>query len=715
MAPYKIDYLEDPQQPPVPDLFMLVGILVHAGNAEAGHYYSFIRERPGMKNNWVEMNDADVTYFDFANKLQETCFGGIEPGYPQQYPKTYNAYMLFYQRIESVKAEEQRFPMNGLPVRAPVPSEILGRIRYENEHWIRRFCLLDPEYSMFCRDLIEHYRNLSKNQCTEDHKLEKDLIHMMLHHTESIFARQKDCEMLERILNSLERVIGSCHSCCRIFLLWILRRDSTFRHLALRCPDERVRRKICYILVCSLKFVKEHEPRLYSQELEDLDNPSPSRQIPSTNGLFEEYVTEMHSQLDSLHALTRSWDEYFGMLCTVANFGKGERQKIHALGFLEIALQILFVSGHPQVMADWNLANHYIRLRHKRRFSLCKLVDLGIILLQGANEAGRAFDRGDGTEDTTGFYRMTNVEHSLLRHGTSTGHTRTNSFNTVLHGAVRIVGMDPRLYRDLVLAFVEYADGDIELQRHIQAAIGAGAYADPAANAFPYLQAGIAFCQVCPEPKLVTSLITRYAEGMQSIQDSGGAEHLDFFSNVSRTSNQFLMRKRPLFFKDMLLKKIPSFAPYLIFYHDQEVRQNAIRLVKNLIFDVDYGSMDDAYMEQLVQDNGRMLTTACLNLLESHIARGKSLELTRVEDLVGTIRLCLNRFFEEDEESAEVLNEKLNSRFIRESPNFSRTNKDFTEYVDDLGPLTVSTPDEASGESNSDNELTDFSNANDQR
>ena len=54
--------------------YKLVGVLVHSGGADAGHYYSFIKER-GDSDKWFEFNDTQVKPFDVKN-LKEECFGG---------------------------------------------------------------------------------------------------------------------------------------------------------------------------------------------------------------------------------------------------------------------------------------------------------------------------------------------------------------------------------------------------------------------------------------------------------------------------------------------------------------------------------------------------------------------------------------------------------------------------------------------------------------
>lgn len=55
--------------------YNLVGVVVHTGTAEGGHYYSFIRDRTTKENSWYLFNDAEVKNFDPVQIAAE-CFGG---------------------------------------------------------------------------------------------------------------------------------------------------------------------------------------------------------------------------------------------------------------------------------------------------------------------------------------------------------------------------------------------------------------------------------------------------------------------------------------------------------------------------------------------------------------------------------------------------------------------------------------------------------------
>jgi len=91
-APYSVRPMEYYQ-------YHLVGILLHTGTAQAGHYYSFIKERTkdhnphvsaaksnaqsssspaaatGTEGRWLEFNDNLVRPFD-VRRIEDECFGG---------------------------------------------------------------------------------------------------------------------------------------------------------------------------------------------------------------------------------------------------------------------------------------------------------------------------------------------------------------------------------------------------------------------------------------------------------------------------------------------------------------------------------------------------------------------------------------------------------------------------------------------------------------
>src|ERR1700733_2957058 len=141
MAPYTVEHLSQPNQPIDPDIFELVGVLVHSGTAESGHYYSFIRERPSNndRENWIEFNDDSVTPWDPSN-MEGSCYGGVDyrgpvDGGNLQYDKSFSAYMLFYQRSSVLAQQKQTLERSDIlsPVRLPISRRLSNHIAGENE------------------------------------------------------------------------------------------------------------------------------------------------------------------------------------------------------------------------------------------------------------------------------------------------------------------------------------------------------------------------------------------------------------------------------------------------------------------------------------------------------------------------------------------------------------------------------------------------------
>ena len=95
--------------PPEYYQFDLVGVIVHAGTADSGHYYSYIKEQETFrldadgKDKWYEFNDSYVRDWDVSEIPVET-FGGEETSYNngfgnnQKMLRMRNAYVLIYKR-----------------------------------------------------------------------------------------------------------------------------------------------------------------------------------------------------------------------------------------------------------------------------------------------------------------------------------------------------------------------------------------------------------------------------------------------------------------------------------------------------------------------------------------------------------------------------------------------------------------------------------------
>ena len=97
---------EDEKEIPEGYEYELIGVTVHTGTADGGHYYSFIRDRLNKNeqghDRWYLFNDAEVKPFDPCQIASE-CFGG------EMTSKTYDSvtdkFMDFsFEKVSDLKA-----------------------------------------------------------------------------------------------------------------------------------------------------------------------------------------------------------------------------------------------------------------------------------------------------------------------------------------------------------------------------------------------------------------------------------------------------------------------------------------------------------------------------------------------------------------------------------------------------------------------------------
>ncbi|KAJ3371010.1 hypothetical protein GGF31_003740 [Allomyces arbusculus] len=125
--------------------FELVGVLVHTGTADSGHYYSYIKctsaEPPySAEGDWFQFNDCSVTPFDAAH-LPTLAYGGDG--------KQYSAYMLFYQQKQRSVDEVQACDV-------AVPDKLLAPIQVANRRLVRDTLLFDQHLVELASTLADH-------------------------------------------------------------------------------------------------------------------------------------------------------------------------------------------------------------------------------------------------------------------------------------------------------------------------------------------------------------------------------------------------------------------------------------------------------------------------------------------------------------------------------------------------------------------------------
>ncbi|XP_060555692.1 ubiquitin carboxyl-terminal hydrolase 24-like isoform X1 [Ruditapes philippinarum] len=289
--------------------YELVGVVVHSGQANAGHYYSFIKERRGTvlnnsnKGKWFKFNDTIVEEFEMGDAAVEAeCFGGTykakvyeqSNSYPEDRLRYWNGYMLFYERMEEsmtplsakkTKIVTRKLWPDGVPRGSSqrdsfveltelvhkgerkgmfmdkMPASIQRFIHSENLTFIKNRDVFNEEYFRFVKNLVAENSNHMKhedysNMCMVGLRLAVKFLFNTYFRT-----KKKTKAELDEWVDVIEVILSRCKEACFWMVEYIASEEgsSYIRPFLLESPNMDVRlsfAKILERLLCS--FLSEH-------------------------------------------------------------------------------------------------------------------------------------------------------------------------------------------------------------------------------------------------------------------------------------------------------------------------------------------------------------------------------------------------------------------------------------------------------------------------
>lgn len=261
MRPYKVEHLMNTGEDVAEDSFELVGILVHSGTAESGHYYSYVRERPSTTNAWFEFNDDVVSTFD-PSLIESHCYGGTEgsdsSSATTSFEKPWSAYMLFYERSSTIEEKQNILikTQRPAPMRVGIPDHFSAIIAEENEALIKLYTLHDDYHAPFVLRICDNLYHLNAGTCSQEHSTEQFAMATMMLHLDQVVARKKDIPDFSAYFDYLNRRLDDCAECSVDFANWICEHKEAFRLLFIKNPDSGVRNAIRQLTFISLTRIK---------------------------------------------------------------------------------------------------------------------------------------------------------------------------------------------------------------------------------------------------------------------------------------------------------------------------------------------------------------------------------------------------------------------------------------------------------------------------
>ena len=653
MAPYNINYRIDQSKASKPDIYSLVGILVHSGTAESGHYYSYVQERSRpSRGKWVEFNDIDVSEFKPAD-IDSSSFGGWQEmaGYDSRFAKLWNAYMLFYERVAEQQPNDNE-RSNSLPPKVELPEEMQSNVGVDNQVFLRNFCQFDPAHVGFMKNMLQQLRKVHPERCTSDHLSEKIAIELGLDYLANVLARVKETILFEDVLITLTRMIGPCDRCSVLALRWLITNESQLSDLLLKCPHPRIRRETSAFIANTLlklrqKAMIEGTPLAKTFVIIPLDH---TRQI-SVNllDLFYNCVERLRGFWETLNTCLRAWDDYFGLITDIANMGTDEFHLILRVGFLQSCLELVVCDhlGFKALRLHQPYMSYTKMLEKGRKMFHSKLLELLATLLERMNlqrSPTSLLPHNRLSDESTPH--LTDIEFQYFHHRTAGNRGHCVFLDRALNLSGNALALR-RIVRTMVLA-----EPEAGLHPMVYWTIKHGVPVEPANLAQPFLRAALTYCECTPNIPSAENLIASIAEEMNTIGDTGGREHLEFFGQARRLRSLRRPEAIDVFYKSVV-SSAHNWAPPLLVYWDLDVRQGTFDQLRHLYFQHDIHSMDDEELADCLLESGKNLCKACVTSCDQSLMEAKPIARC-VEEVVIVIKACLEQYFAPEEDQRYI-------------------------------------------------------------
>lgn len=649
MTPYKVEHLSNPEEPVEPDIFELVGVTIHTGTEEQGHYYSYTRERPTAGDNasWVEFNDSDVSRFDPA-AIADQCFGGPSgTRIGNSTNKVWSAYMLFYQRVSTMDASKELYrPLKeNCPVQVPIRPKLANHIAMENELLIRTYCLLDPSYTSLVHGVLENLRK-APAQYANQSEHEIAAMNLGLDTLEQLSARSLNHHGADDIFLELKKLLARNPHAALQALRWISSRETSLHNILLRNSDDEFRNKAIWLILDSLNRVQ--------LALKDPSLEGDYRNILQLQ--TDEYVGNIAKSLEcmwtEIRGLPRVWDHYFDCLLQLAECGPDMVSMLLSNSTFLRCLEFVWLDREDRMGIRHGYSDSYgefTKLVEKaRRRPSTSAMELCSLFFQNIDFSANTVPTWQPRRLLpNGKFPLSIPESNYIRQldGNASGFL----LKILQHP---FFGTQPACFE--MFATLVCAEPEAQFLLRIIETFRVGLRRVPADLCGPFLTAAFVFCKHSPDVTSIVQIIELIADRVSYLGNDGGLIHLEFFQQLcSPGAVNERISLVPDWFKEAVQQNIPLFVPALLLDREKPVRQGTLEITNKLLFSLD--SEEDMFHEPHSEHTiiGRRLGNACVNKVKTILLNEPTAEIpsSRVYSLTSTIVHCLENYFNPEDEA----------------------------------------------------------------
>ncbi|CAD8084108.1 unnamed protein product [Paramecium sonneborni] len=239
--------------------YKLVGIVVHLGTADVGHYFSYIDIK--SQDQWLEFNDHKIKEFKLK-QMENECFGGQSNidyndndvwgnGFREN---SQSAYMLIYEKVqkdkiqlefnsqEELQEQLSKFesysiqPNNVLLVdynsfKQYIPSKYHKKVNSDNQQFLLERNLFNQEFMKFILDISDFV----------DHEIADVTIEILIRFSYDLLARAYENSILEQFNNKIIQLIQQYPNPNYLDLIFF-GKQAKVQDLLLVCPESRTRK-----------------------------------------------------------------------------------------------------------------------------------------------------------------------------------------------------------------------------------------------------------------------------------------------------------------------------------------------------------------------------------------------------------------------------------------------------------------------------------------